>query len=181
MRRLASHGLLVLLALAAASAPGRAQVTLEVYGGAGVTSVDDEEWAGGTVTSSEMTWSALHVQVMGLRAGPAVLGLEVGYEYLLWYEVPYGTDYLDYDVDATNVMGVARIPFTEFIFGELHGGIYAFDGFTDPALGAAIGGRIPLSSRWSIPVRVRASMILDSSANVIPIGFQAGVSYGFQR
>ena len=163
--------------MVAATAPTAAQVTVEAYGGLGFNGVDVAAWAGTQPYDWDETMAEVYGQVFFFEAGGVSLGAELGYSHLLWYEITYLGSYIGYDVEANRVMGVARTDFTSFVFGEVAVGYYLFDGFTDMAASAALGGHIPLSGPWTIPVKLRATTILDTDANMTPIGLSIGVAY----
>jgi len=54
------------------------------------------------------------------------------------------------------------------------GGAQFFDGFTDVGLQGAIRYAIPVNERLSIPIGVRADLILDSTTPLLPVMITAG-------
>lgn len=168
---------LVALSLLATAAPAAAQQSIEVYGGVGLTATDAESWAGTGLIDWNQTMSEGYGQIFLLERDGVRIGAEVGYQYLLWYQLSVTGFTVDRNVDAYRAMGVVRTPLTPSTFAEATAGIYTFDGFTDLAIGGALGGHIPVSERLSIPVKLRVGTIFDADASMVPIGLAAGVAY----
>lgn len=162
-----------------------AQRLLEVYGGAGYTAGNVNNWSG---HSSLYDWSQTlydyHAEALLVRAGGVHLGLEAGYEHLMWYEYNYCPGcstpaYTSRSVSATRVMAVARVDSPARLFAEVAAGMQFFDGYSDPGVYAGIGYRVPLTAAVDLPIKVRAGLILDSDQNLIPLSLSAGLSYRF--
>lgn len=172
-------GSILALSLFATAGPAVAQQSIEVYGGVGFTSTDAESWAGSTLMDWNETMSGAHAQLYLLGYDRIRVGVEVGYQYLLWYQFRFSGFPVERNVDAYRAMAVVRSSFTPALFGEVAAGFYAFEDFADPAIGAAVGGRIALSERWTIPVKLRVNTIFDADANMVPIGLSVGAAYEF--
>lgn len=169
----------LVVVLAAHAGPVSAQQSVEVYGDIGFTGMDAESWAGSALMDWDQFMSGMHAQLYVAEYGDVRIGAELGYRYLLWYQIQSGGFPVDRNVDAYTAMAVLRTPFTPVVFGEVSAGFYAFGDFVDPAIGAAVGGRIPLTERWSVPVKLRVGTVFDADANMVPLGLSLGVAYEF--
>ena len=155
------------------------QRTVEVYGFAGYTGVDPEEWAGTRLNDWDQFASGWYIQVFPYSNEIVSLGLEYGYSYLLFYTFPFTTTLSERNIDANRLLAMARL-FPErnlIIEGGL--GMYFFEDFTNLGLALAGGYRIPLAQSWSLPIKFRTNFIFDSDASIIQPGLDIGVSYGF--
>lgn len=179
-----------LLALVPAAA-ARAQRSIDVFAGAGLTAADVERWAGTPLNDWSQFLFDAHAQAFLLALGPTRLGVEVGHSSFMWYsynacpgcgsegfgEIP-GYDipvYGETSVAASRVLAVARVGYR--FFAELAAGMHMFDGYSDWGGYGALGVRIPLMGRLEVPVKARAGFILDADQNLIPITLSAGLSY----
>jgi len=182
--RSAIVGLSAAMLVAVAPRPARAQVTLEAHGGAGYASVKMSDWAGGGLNDWQQTSYVGYAQVFFAKAGSVALGAEVGNQYFFWYEVavPYGisTIYYEYGVQATRVMAVARFQGKGNVFAEVGLGAHLFDGFTDGGLAGAVGYKIPVGGKISIPIKLRADFVNDSDTKLTTISATAGLSYSLK-
>lgn len=176
-------GMIVILTLTsiltATAAPVSAQGSIEFYGDLGFSGTDVEGWAQTSVLDWNQTMSGAHAQLFFLERDRFRVGAEIGYQYLLWYQIRSSGFTVDRNVDAYRAMAVLRTSLTPAIFGEATAGFYLFGDFMDLAIGAAVGGNIPVSEQWSIPVKLRVNTIFDEDANIIPIGLAVGASYNF--
>ena len=158
-----------------------AQKSVEVYGFAGYSFVDEEQWAGTgfDIREFDKFSSGYYLQVFPYANEVVSLGLEYGYAYLFYYTFFNEFTTVERNVDATRLLAVARLfPDRAFIIeGGL--GYYFFDGFSDFTIAVAAGYRFQVSDRFSIPVKFRNDLIFDSSANIFQSGIDVGVSYGF--
>lgn len=178
--------LCISMAAVVLSAPNlaAAQIKLEAHGSAGYSQVDVDKWAGSNALDWDQFSSGFHLQ--GWYRPPDrnrfSLGIEWGYQYLLFYQVRYGIYPLDRDVDATRVMGLLRLPSTgRAVFMDVGVGAYFFDDFTDLALTAAVGKSFGLGPKLHLPVKFRADVIFDEDATIIPFGVTVGVAYDLSR
>ncbi len=164
-------------------APARGQVTLEAHGAVGYASVDIDTWAGSSLNDWTQVSSSGYAQVFFGKAGPVALGVEGGYQKFFWYNVriPFGTTTVlrDRNVTASRVMVVARFqgPMSP-VFGEVALGAHMFDGFTDGGAAAAVGYKMKLGPMLSLPIKVRADLVNDSSTRITAISASAGLSFG---
>lgn len=152
------------------------QVTIEVSGGGGITVVDVQKASGQTseVRGEEKGTYQYFGRVFFADLGPARFGVEVGYQYLYFYEAPY-IGYLDRDIDAMRYAAVLRFSAPGSVVFETGAGVYSFDGGSVfSALGAA-GLDFALTDKVSIPIRARADIVLDD-ALTIPVGATLGLS-----
>jgi hypothetical protein len=156
-----------------------AQRTIEVTGGAGYTSTDLEGFYGGTLNDWNQAWYGGHAVIVPFAMGPIGVGVEAGWQFLAWFDYQGLSGSVYRELTAFNVMGLVRVPLSDFFFSELTAGVFVFDEFTDPAIGAALGGRIPIALGWSIPVKLRTNLILDEDTNFVPIALEIGVGYDF--
>lgn len=157
-----------------------AQRTIEITGGAGYTSVDLEAFHEDELEDWGMPWYGGHALIVPFEVAGVGVGLEAGWQYLAWFDYNSLGTTVTRELSATSVMGVARVPFTRTFFSEFRAGVFMFDEFTDPAIGAALGGRIPISAQWSIPVKLRTDLVLDEDTNFVPIALELGGAYEFR-
>ena len=175
MRRfIAVAGFLVLTATS-----GSAQRTVELYGGAGYTSTDLSSFYGGDLNDWNQAWYGGHLVVVPFDFGALGVGVEAGWQYLAWFDYQGLSGNVLRELSAVNLMGLVRVPLSDVFFSELSAGVFMFDEFTDPAIGAAIGGRIPISPAWHIPVKVRTNLVLDEDTNFVPIALELGIGHVF--
>lgn len=163
------------------AAPAQAQ-SIELSGGLGYTAVDIDAWAaGGVLQDWNQFMSQVYVQVHLLAIGPLTLGVEAGYQYFLYdvVRVPYGDYPITYtrDTAATRVLATGRISLAGGFFADLGAGPYFISGGPNWGVSAAIGRHIALSSKFSIPVKLRTSIVLDDTSHLLPLGLSAGLAY----
>lgn len=170
---------ITILVLLLAATPCSAQRSIEVTGGAGYTAMDVEAWHEGPVNDWNQFMSGFSVRVLPLEVAGLTLGLEGGYRYLTWYSYRFLSNTLEVDVAAYPVMGLVRVPLSDFFASEFSGGVFIFDGGSDPALGAALIGRIPVAASWHVPVRLHTEVVFDAETNLVPLGVQLGIAYDF--
>lgn len=171
--------MVLLLTLFAPAMPGAAQVSMELTGVAGFTAMEVEAWHQSPVNDWEQFMSGFAVRILPLEVAGLGVGLEGGYRYLAWYNYLFTGSTIEVDVEAYPIMGLVRVPLGAYFASELRGGAYVFDGFTDPAVGAALLGRIPITKAWHVPVRLHADIVFDSDTNLVPIGAELGIGYDF--
>lgn len=161
--------------LACTAVDAGAQRTIELVGGAGYTAVDLEAFYQGEVNDWGQAWYGGHLLVVPLDFGAVGVGAEVGWQYLAWFDYNSLGTTITRELSALSVMAAVRVPLSDIFFSELTAGVFMFDEFTDPAVGAALGGRIPMSAGWSIPVKVRTSIVMDEHTNFVPIALELGL------
>jgi hypothetical protein len=166
-RVLAASALLITMGV---SASAQRSITLEVSGGAGFTSVDVQKWGGASAMNEEQVTTAVDVRGFFLNAGGFQFGAEAGYRYLFYYEVPFGTTTLYRDVDATRIGAVARRQVGRFVSVDAGAAAYLFEDFTDLGLSGALVFMIPIGSRLSAPIHLRADAIFDDQLILAPAG-----------
>ncbi len=167
----------VLGLLGAGAFPASAQVTLELHGVLGYNQVDVDAWAGTTAVDWNQFTSGGYAQLFFVGASVVSFGVEAGYHYLLFYQIRLTGRVRDRNVDANRVMGVARFSLGGgSVFAEAAAGAYLFDFGSDLAVAGALGTRIRVGPKVSIPLKVRADAILDSDATMIPVTVSAGLS-----
>lgn len=167
-----------------ATSPASAQITGEIHGSFGITSVDVGAWAGVDPADSDQANGGAHAQLFfGDATGrETVLGVEVGYEYLFYYEVTEGTELRDEGVDSFRAMLVGRLPVGGGdLFLEGAAGGYIGSGFTSPAVGVGFGMAIPVGPGVQIPLRLRGDAIFNSDAIAVPVMASGGLSIAFGR
>ena len=176
--RLAAFGMAgaLLVPSGHAIAQGFSLTDVEFDAGAGYSFVNAQAWlAGGTLLTEHRLASGGDGRVIFFTSGPFRLGFEVGYHYYWSYEAIFGTNAVIRDVDADHMSLVARVT-TGRLSLDLGGGAQFFDGFTDPGLQGAIRYAIPVNERLSIPLGVRADLIFDSNAKLLPVMVTGGFS-----
>jgi hypothetical protein len=185
MRSLAAAALLVSVALPSAHAQNgqvqqagipahRSELLFELSGGVGYTSVDLEKWGGSGSTNEELLLSQFDARLFFARAGGFQLGLEGGYRYFFYYEVPFGTNMLTRDVAATRIGGVARRELNGVVSLDLGTAVYMFDGFTDFGVSGAMVFRIP-AGKVGIPLHLRTDLVFDEQL-MIGSGMTLGIA-----
>jgi hypothetical protein len=170
-----------LTVIAALPAPLRAQRSIELFGGAGVTGGSIESWAKVAPYDWNQTLYDGHAQVFLMKAAGVRLGFEVGNTYLMWYTVNSclgcsSPSYSQRDVSAWRAMAVARFNAPRLVFGEIAAGVHFFDGYNDLGAVAGIGVRVPLTANLELPIKLRGGVILDSDQNLYPVSLNAGLS-----
>lgn len=158
-----------------------AQRSVEVYGFAGYSVVNEEDWAGTGFDLREYDKfsSGYYIQVFPYANDVVSIGLEYGYSYLLYYTFFNEFTTVEREVDATRLLAIARLFPDRPLFFEGGLGYYFFDGFSDFTIAVAAGYRFQVADRFSIPVKFRNNLIFDSSANIFQTGLDVGVSYSF--
>jgi hypothetical protein len=141
----------------------------------GFTAVDVEKWGGNGANNEEQALTAFDVRGFFLDRGGFQLGLEAGYRYLFYYEVPFGTTTLYRDVDANRVGAVARRQLNRFLAIDAGAAAYLFEDFTDMGLSGALVFKIPLGARLSAPVHLRTDVLFDDQLIIAP-AVTAGLS-----
>jgi hypothetical protein len=162
----------------AGAATNRRELVFEVSGGVGFTSLDVEKWGGSGTTNEEQMLSAFDARVLFLNAGGFQLGLEGGYRYFFYYEVPFGTNTLYRDVAATRFGAVARRPLSTYVSLDFGAAAYMFEDFTDMGASAALVFRFPITPRVSIPLHLRTDLVFDEQ---MIIGSAATLGLSFKR
>ena len=175
--RLAVIGLAGALALPLGGAHGQglSLTDVEFDAGVGYSIVNANAWlGGGTLLTSNRLASGGDGRVIFYSAGAFRLGAEVGYHYYWSFQAIFGANAVIRNVDADHVSLVVRVQATSRITLDVGGGIQFFDGFKDPGLQGALRYAIPVNEHVSIPIGVRADVILDSSTTLVPVIFTAG-------
>jgi len=163
-----------------AVAPLRAQITFEGHGGAGYSQVDVDAWGGSSVNDWDQVTRVGYAQVFFLKLGMVAIGAEAGNQYFFWYNVriPFGSSTIlsDRNVSANRVMGVVRFEGAGRVFGEVAAGAHLFDSFTDTGFAAAVGYKIPLAPKISIPIKLRVDFVNDPDVTIMPVTVSGGIS-----
>jgi opacity protein-like surface antigen len=154
---------------------------LEIVGGIGTTVVDVDQWAGSTA----LDWGTTNYSVTGrlffLTLGPSArLGVEGGYQYLVWYSVPgLGSTPYEYASSPTHFAGVIRLLLGRSLTFDAGAGAHLFGSSgTKVGILAALGYQVRLSPTLSLPIQLRSDVILtDPSA--IPVALNAGLGFRF--
>lgn len=169
----------ILLALSAGlSAPLWAQNAYEADVGVGYTSVNRAGWLGYSPTEWNETDIPGDVQAFLLHVGPVALGAEVGYQRFFWYLEPNGYGgYRGADISAWHVSALARIGLAYGLFAETGAGIQFFPGGTDASVTGSLGYMITVSKNFLVPIKLRADLVLDKDANMLPFGLTVGLAY----
>lgn len=161
------------------AAPLSAQLTVEVHGSFGITNVHVSGFAGQNVLDSDQATSGAHAQLFfgnAVERAP-ILGVELGYQYLFFYEVAQGANVVEQGVDAVRAMVVGRVPLGGGeIWAEGAAGAYRVEGSTNAAVGAGVAMAIRVAPTVQIPLRLRADAIFASGATVVPIMASMGLS-----
>jgi hypothetical protein len=182
-RSLAAAALLIVVAIPFAHAQNvqqagvtahRSELLFELSGGVGYTSVDLQKWGGTGSTNEELLLSQFDARLFFARAAGFQLGVEGGYRYFFYYEVPFGTNMLTRDVAATRIGGVARRALNGVVSLDLGTAAYLFDGFTDLGVSAAMVFRIP-AGKVGIPLHLRTDLVFDDQL-IIGSGATLGIS-----
>ena len=148
----------------AGRAVGAREFQLEISGGAGFTAVNVEKWYGSSSPRNEEQMLGLFdARLLFANAAGFRLGIEGGYRYFFYYEVPsgVGSNMYYYDVEAYRIGGVARRPFNANVALDLGGAAYMFDGYTNMGLSAAIVFSFPIAGKVSIPLHLRTDLVFD--------------------
>ena len=175
--RLAAIGLTGALMLPAqrAAAQGFSLTDVEFHFGAGYSIVNATAWlGGGALVDDNRLASGGDGLLIFYQSGRFRLGAEVGYHYYWSYRAIFGTNGVIRDVDADHVSLFARVlPFSRLSL-DVGGGPQFFDGFTDLGLQGALRYAIPVNEHLSIPIGVRADLILDANSTLLPVILTAG-------
>jgi len=157
------------------------QRSVEVYGFAGYSGVDAQEWAGTGFPLREYDQfaSGYYLQVFPYANETFALGLEYGYSYLLYYNFRNTFTTVERNVDATRLLGMIRLfPERKII---LEGGLgwYFFEDFSDFSIALAGGYRIDINDMFAVPIKLRTNLIFDTDASIIQPGLDVGLAYKF--
>ena len=178
MRKLTSLAVvLIALGLPAASS---AQIAIEARGDLGVNQVEPATWLGlGTFDANRMIVGGDLAVVIGRREPQGLqVALEAGYQRLLAYKRIVDGQPVDQSQAGLRLFGATRFWINDAAFyGEFGAGVYFFEDGKNPLIGAAFGKMFDVGERISIPVRVRANVVFDPAALVVPFYVQAGVAY----
>ncbi|MGH7471570.1 MAG: hypothetical protein ACRENP_26760 [Longimicrobiales bacterium] len=177
--RSSAIGALAFLALIPGTAG--AQRSIEVHVGGGQTVVDVQQASGqsGSVRAEEQGMFQLFARVLLLPVGKSMLGVEAGYRYLYYYEVPsppFG--FVARDVAPTFIAGVLKVPLVAGLALEAGAGAHFYEETTSLGVFGAAGYDIRLGARLAIPIRARADLLLEDPA-VIPVGATLGLAVRF--
>jgi hypothetical protein len=156
---------------------GVPKIQLEVTGGVGITVMTMSKWTAPIAPNDWNTmnyWGAARILLPvlpGLR-----LGVEAGYHYHFWYNYyPGGTSYpYQYDVTATHVAALVRLPVAPLFTLDLGGAMHFFNNAgTHPGALAALNINVP-AGKITFPVGVRADAIFTDPM-ILPVVLNAGV------
>lgn len=161
----------------ASAVADRRELLFELSGGIGYTSVDLQKWGGAQSTNEELLLSQFDARLFFARAGGFQLGVEGGYRYFFYYEVPFGTNMLTRDVAATRIGAVARRPLNGVLSFDFGAAAYMFDGFTDFGVSGAMVFRIP-AGKIGIPLHLRTDLVFDEQ---MLVGSGATLGLAFKR
>lgn len=172
-----------LAAVLAPVLPGEAagQRAVEVHVGGGYTVVDVQAASGqsGSVQAEEQGMFQVLGRVLFLPLGRAMAGIEAGYRYLYYYEVPSPpSGFVPRDIAPTWIGGVIKLPLPGGLAIEGGGGAHIYEETTSLSLFGAAGFDLGLAPRIAIPIRVRADMLLEDPS-VIPVGGTLGLAIRF--
>jgi hypothetical protein len=156
-------------------AADRRELLFEFSGGIGYTSVDLEKWGGSGSTNEELLLSQFDARLFFARAAGFQLGLEGGYRYFFYYEVPYTSYMLYRDVAATRLGTVARRSLNGVVSFDIGAAAYLFDDFVDMGISGAMVFRIP-AGKVGIPLHLRTDLVFDDQL-VIGSGMTLGVAF----
>ena len=152
--------------------------TFEFSGGVGFTSLNKQKWAGPGLDDWNQMGYAADARLLFANAGPAQFGVELGYRYFWYYEYLYVGNRYYYDVAATRLGGVARLPIAQQLSIDLGGALYLFDGFTDPGVSASLVYQIPAGS-ITLPLHFRTDLVMDNDGTMIHNGITLGFGVKF--
>jgi hypothetical protein len=152
------------------------QISIEIHGGGGVTAVDVQEASGQTseVRGEDTGMYQFFGRVFFADLGAARLGVEVGYQYLYFYEAPF-IGFLDRDIDAMRYAAVLRYPLAGRLIVEAGAGIHSFEGGSVFSTLGALGVDLSVAPRIAVPIRARADFVIDD-ALTIPVGATIGLA-----
>lgn len=166
-----------LLAVIASSAAAQgSSIVLEVSGGAGFTSVDVKKWGGSGATNEEQLLTAIDLRAFLFEVGGFQLGAEAGYRYFFYYETAFGPTTLYRDIDANRFGVVVRRSLGKFVGVDAGAATYQFPGGSDLGVSGALVFRIPLGAKLSVPLHVRADVVLSDPMITAPAA-TAGLSF----
>lgn len=155
------------------------RLQIEITGGIGITVVNMDSWSSSTADDwgTINHWGAGRLLIPlggGLR-----IGAEAGYHYHFWYTThPAGVSYrYEYDVTATHVAGLVRLPLGPRFTADVGGGMHFFNNAgTHPGALAALTYHVPLGGSLTLPIGVRADAIFTDPM-VMPIVLNAGLGF----
>jgi hypothetical protein len=178
-RRFAPMAAITLIALMPGVAG--AQRSIEVHVGGGQTIVDVQAASGqsGSVRAEEQGMFQLFARVLLLPVGRSTLGVEGGYRYLYYYEVPsppFG--FVSRDIAPTFIAGVLKVPLISGLALETGAGFHFYEESTSLGVFGAFGYDLRLPAGLAIPIRARADLLLEDPA-VIPVGGTLGLALRF--
>lgn len=186
MHPVATHGrraavLGVVLFAAASAAPAAAQRAVELHVGGGYTVVDVEKASGqsGEVRAEEQAMYQIFGRFLFMPVGRAMLGVEAGYRYLYYYEVPsppFG--YVPRDVAPTHVAGLLKLPLAGGLAAEGGAGLFFYEEGTSLGIFGAAGFDLPLTPQMSVPIRARIDLLMEDPVT-IPVGATIGAALRF--
>jgi len=152
------------------------QIDVELYAGIGYTGVDIVGWTYINPYDWNQGMGHVYAQAFPLNIGIISIGAEFGFQHFFWYE---RYNYTEENVDAFRFMGIVRAYLTDKLYTELGPGAYRFGDWTDFGVMGAFGYKIGVTERLSIPIKLRAAIILDEDSNLYPVGLSAGLAYSF--
>lgn len=182
----AKHSLLLLLIVVSSSFfyHAKAQVMIELDGGAGYTLVDVPSWAGSEPEDWSQFATQYNAQVFFQGKPHLAFGVGVGRHHLFSYSYTYYYGsfpiYPSYDVAATRIMALVRLQ-AKNLFVDFGAGVYLFGEYTDPAISSSVGYRIPLSPKLGLPIKFNWGLVFDEDGQLLPLSLSAGVSYRFGK
>ena len=157
------------------------QRSIEVHVGIGYTSVGLEAWAGTNPIDWNQTMYQIDAQYFFSQFGNLSVRVKFGYQYFFWYEIiiPFGSTSLrrTREADANQLMAVSRYKFSDKLYADIGLGTNSFEGGTDIGLSGALGYRFQVNQELTIPVKFKTGLILDSDANLLPLGITIGFAY----
>ena len=155
------------------------KLQLEVTGGVGITVMTMSKWTAPIPPNNWNTMNYWGAARLLIPAGPGLrIGVEAGYHYHFWYNYyPGGTSYpYQYDVTATHVAGMVRLPVAPLITLDLGGGMHFFNNAgTHAGALAALNVNLP-AGKVTIPLGVRADAIFTNPM-LLPVVLNAGVRF----
>lgn len=164
-----------LIALAARGADAQRQPTLELDIGSGYTAVDLDAVVGAAVhdySHRSFAGAARLFAPMNSRS----IGVELGFQHLVWYQLPENGSTIERNIRSTHVSVVFRTPLGTHVDVHAGAGIHRIDGGFDFGTNAAVRYRVPVNRTISLPLGLRADAIFAPHI-VVPVTATAGLSF----
>ena len=176
--RLAAIGLAGLVAFPAGGhgqTVGLKDGELELGGGVPIVNADAWVAPGSLLSDNRRTYGGAG-RVFLFDLGPLHAGVELGHFNYWSYRAAFASTGVRADVEADQVGIVTRLVVSPRFGVDLGASVQLFEGFTDAGVHTAVHYAIPIKPEVSIPIGVRAALILDGHATLIPIMVTAGIA-----